>query len=205
MLDKIEIEQKNGNESLTFKKNELGIKLIDFWKWSVSDLVSNATRGRFAEFIVATALNVDLTKIRDEWGAYDLESPEGIKIEVKSSAYLQSWFQKELSGIYFNIRKTRKWDEKTGKYSEIPSREADIYVFCLLNHKDKTTIEPLNLEQWEFFVLSTPAIDNCKHADKSMTLKTLQKLTKGVSYDNLRDAVIKQYERGQNREKKIRD
>jgi len=194
MLDRIEIEQKTGSESLSLNKNDMGIKLIDFWKWSVSDLVSNATRGRFAEFIVATALNVDLTRIRDEWSAYDLESPEGIKVEVKSSAYLQSWFQKELSGIYFNIKKTRKWNEKTGKYSETPSREADIYVFCLLNHKDKTTVEPLNLDQWEFFVLSTPEIDNCKYIDKSITLKTLQKLTKGVSYDNLRDTIIKQYE-----------
>ena len=33
-------------------------KVIDFWKWSVSDLVSNATRGRLAEFIVAKALKI---------------------------------------------------------------------------------------------------------------------------------------------------
>ena len=195
MLDRIEIEQKTGNEPIIFHKNELGIKLIDFWKWSVSDLVSNATRGRFAEFIVGTALNVDLTKIREEWGAYDLETPEGIKVEVKSSSYLQSWFQKELSSIYFNIRKSRIWNEKTGKYSEVPSRESDVYVFCLLNHKDKTTVDPLNLDQWEFFVLSTSEIDNYKHSCKSITLNTLQKLTKGVSYDNLRDTVIKQHKR----------
>jgi len=195
MLDKIEIEQKTGNESLTFNKKELGIKLIDFWKWSVSDLVSNATRGRFAEFIVATALKVDLTKIRDEWSAYDLESPEGIKVEVKSSAYLQSWNQRKLSEISFDIKATRKVIGDSGTYSETPTREADVYVFCLLNHTDKKTVEPLNLDQWEFFVLSTPEIDNYKRSQSSITLNSLTKLAKRITYETLRDTVIEQYGR----------
>lgn len=53
---KIKIEQKTGDERLTFNDRETGFKLIDFWQWSVSDLVSNATRGRFAEFITLKSL-----------------------------------------------------------------------------------------------------------------------------------------------------
>ena len=88
---------KTGNELFHWKGQSLDISLLDFWRWSVSDLVSNATRGRLAEFIVATALNVPFDQVRDEWGAYDLLTPEGIKVEVKSAAYIQSWYQSKPS------------------------------------------------------------------------------------------------------------
>jgi hypothetical protein len=109
-FDKIKVELKTGEESFKFDSRSLNFKLTDFWRWSVSDLVSNATRGRLAEFIVATALEIDLkAAVRDEWAAFDLESPEGIKIEVKSAAYLQSWSQLKLSNICFSIRPSRYW------------------------------------------------------------------------------------------------
>lgn len=38
-------------------------------------LVSNATRGRLAEFIVAAGLKIDTSGVRDEWAASDLDMP----------------------------------------------------------------------------------------------------------------------------------
>lgn len=86
----IKAKIKTGKESLKFNGKNLPSKLSDFWKWSVSDILSNATRGIFAEFIVATATNIDLKIPRDEWAAYDFVTPDNIKIEVKSAAYIQS-------------------------------------------------------------------------------------------------------------------
>ncbi|MCX6350451.1 MAG: hypothetical protein NTX03_01155 [Bacteroidetes bacterium] len=57
---------KTGNEPLIFNNYPLKYSLMDFWKWSVSDILSNATRGRFAEFIVATATNINVEKMRNE-------------------------------------------------------------------------------------------------------------------------------------------
>ena len=71
-LNRIEATLKNGKEQLLINNTPLPFTLIDFWHWSMSDILSNATRGRFAEFIVATATNIDITQIRDEWSAYDL-------------------------------------------------------------------------------------------------------------------------------------
>lgn len=34
-------------------------------------------------------------------------------------------------------------------------RQADVYDFCLLDHKDLATIDLLDLAQWTFFVVST--------------------------------------------------
>jgi hypothetical protein len=180
---------KTGNEQLFHNSKQLGFSLFDFWRWSVSDILSNATRGRFAEFIVATATGIDMKTVRDEWGAFDLETPDGIKLEIKSSAYAQSWHQRAHSKITFSIKPTAAWDKETNTYSTEKKRHADVYVFCLLHHKDKATIDPLNMNQWEFYVLPTQALNDYTRSQHSITLASLQRLTKAVEYDKL-DEVI---------------
>ncbi len=59
-LERLVADRKTGSEPLRDRETPLGPTLLDFWAWSVSDLVSNATRGRLAEFIVAHALDIDL-------------------------------------------------------------------------------------------------------------------------------------------------
>ena len=185
ILNKIEQSIKNGSEPLLCQNNRLPITIKDFWAWSASDLMSNATRSRFAEFIVATATNVDLGIPRQEWEPYDLLTPEGIKIEVKSSAYIQSWHQKQLSTITFSIKPARYWNSKNGEQESIAKRHADIYVMCLLKNMDQNTINPLDLDQWDFYVLSRPELDNYKRSQHSITLKSLENLTKPVTYSGL--------------------
>jgi hypothetical protein len=74
-LGRITTIPKNGDESFHFAGREAGFDLLSFWRWSVSDLVSNATRGRLAEFIVARALGVQIP-VRGEWDAFDLTNSE---------------------------------------------------------------------------------------------------------------------------------
>jgi len=188
-LDKITATLKTGHEQLTFNETALHFSLLDFWRWSVSDILSNATRGRFAEFIVATATNIDIKTCRDEWSAFDLKTPDGIKLEIKSAAYLQSWFQRALSKISFSTRASSAWDAQTNKFSDVKQRHADLYVFCLLHHNNKQTVDPLNLDQWEFYVLATKQLNEYARSQHSITLKSLQKLTKPVSYDKLNEEI----------------
>jgi hypothetical protein len=185
-LEKRPVTLKTGNEQLS----TTGKTLLDFWRWNGSDLANNATRGVLAEFIVASALGIDLSIPRTEWAAWDLTSPEGIRIEVKSAAYLQSWTQKDLSRINFSIRPTRAWNADTGIVAAEPQRSADVYVFCLLKHQKKETLNPLELEQWEFFVLSTVELNNYTHSRTSITLASLQKLTKSISYEDLHSTIL---------------
>lgn len=90
--------KKTGQENFTKQDIETDIHLLEFWQWSQSNLLNNTLRGTIAEFIVAKAVNATNT-IRVEWDAYDLITPEGLKIEVKSAAYLQSWQQERDSSI----------------------------------------------------------------------------------------------------------
>ncbi|MCX6291520.1 MAG: hypothetical protein NT126_07120 [Bacteroidetes bacterium] len=184
-LDKIQATLKTGHEQLLFNEKPTGISLIDFWRWNVSDILSNATRGILAEFIVATAANINIKIPREEWNSYDLETPDGIKIEVKSGAYVQSWFQRELSKITCNTKATLKWNSQTNETSNVPTRIADVYVFCLLHHDNKQTVDPLNFNHWEFYVLATKQLNDYTRSQYSITLKSLQKLTSAISYDQL--------------------
>lgn len=189
LSEKLHLEIKNGDEKFISQNQELNFSLLDFWKWSVSDILSNATRGILAEFIIAKALNVDIAKMRNEWDAFDLITPEGIKIEVKSSAYLQSWEQVNYSKISFSIKAAKPWDWTIDKRSELAIRSADFYVFCLLNHKDKLTVNPLNLNQWEFYILSTEELNNYTRSQHSITLNSLKKLTNPLKFEELNSAI----------------
>ena len=187
-LGPIATKPKTGEESFHADATPLeNCTLKDFWVWSVSDVVSNATRGRLAEFIVAKALGIPTDRVRDEWGAFDLKTPKGIKIEVKSAAYLQSWNQRKLSPIIFSTRRTRYVDAMTNEMEKEAKRQADVCVFALLAHKDKATIDPLNVKQWEYYVLSTKALEkHDKRSEVSITLNTLTSLKAGpVDYFGL--------------------
>ena len=84
-LPTIEVIRKSGKECFQGMDGERTLK--DFWAWAFSDLVSNTERGKLAEYIVATAMGCD-GGTSPTWGSFDLLSPEGIKIEVKASAYI---------------------------------------------------------------------------------------------------------------------
>ncbi|MCK8495874.1 hypothetical protein M0L20_28670 [Spirosoma sp. RP8] len=171
----LNVSPKTGEEPFLQNGQPLPIRLLDFWRWSASDLASNALRGRLAEYIVAQVLGIRAT-VRVEWDAYDLLTSRGIRVEVKSAAYLQSWYHKKLSAIKFSIRPTLGWNAGLNAYETELKRQADVYVFCLLAHRDKATLDPLNLDQWVFYVLATPVLSKACGSQKTITLTRLQQL-----------------------------
>lgn len=189
-LQRLPVRRKEGKEPFHVNGNRLGFDLLSFWQWAKSDLVSNATRGIIAEYIVARALGLAEKGVRDEWAPVDLETSSGIKVEVKSSAFVQSWHQKRLSSVTIKTPKTRAWDADTNTQSNESKRQADVYVFALLAHTDKATIDPLNLDQWRFYVLPTSVLDNRTRSQHSITLRSLEKLCSGaIAYAELPEAV----------------
>ena len=168
----------------------LSFTLLDFWQWSTSDLVSNVTRGRLAEFIVATALGIEVSGVRSEWDPFDLITASGLRIEVKSAAHIQSWHQARLSNIAWRTPPTRAFDANDGSVSAESRRQADVYIFALLDHRDKMTVDPLDTDQWCFFVLPTRVLDARTRSQHSITLPTLKSLAGSyVPYSALPAAV----------------
>lgn len=163
--------------------------ICDYWAWAFSDVLGNTERGVLAEYLVALALGIDHIP-RENWLPHDLLYKEEVRIEVKSSAYIQSWYQEGLSKIIFGIRKTHLWDPKTNKMSERASRQSDIYVFCLYTEKEKhKAANTLDISMWEFYVLCTKTINDSLGNQKTIGLTSLKKYGEPVSYHSLKDTI----------------
>lgn len=193
-LDLIRPVRKQGSERFHSAGRDVGIDVLAFWQWSGSDLLSNALRGKLGEFLVACDLGVS-DGIRNEWDSFDLRTKAGARVEVKTSAYLQSWHQERLSKVSFGIAPTYAWEGSTNRFSTERKRHADVYVFCLLAHKDKKTVEPLNVSQWEFFVLPTRLLNEAFGSQKTITLSSLKKLNPiQVEFGSILSAVDSAFE-----------
>lgn len=178
-----------GAEPFTATGQPTGVTVLDFWRWAASDLLGNALRGLVAEYLVAHALDAT-GHPRQEWAAYDVVTPDGVTVEVKSAAYLQSWRQTAISKLIYGIQETRGWDAATATYEVAVRRQADVYVFCLLAHQDKTTVDPLNLDQWKFYVLPRRQLDAELGSQRSASLNTLIRAgAQLTAYSELRTAV----------------
>lgn len=177
-----EVELLNGQEPF----HGPGVKellLVDYWRWSGSALLDNTTRGILAEFLIATALGLH-KKPRKEWDESDIRMESGTSIEVKSSAYVQSWEQSKPSVIEFGIASHRSWNAEAGEYREGGKRWADIYVFCVF--KCKKPPHPLDTSKWDFYVLPTDVLDQKYPEQKTIRLSSIKELSpRKCSYADL--------------------
>lgn len=176
----------SGNEPIVNNDGEKISVLEDFWRWAYSDLIGNTERGVLAEYLVACALGIE-KESRISWRKYDLLTKEGIRVEVKSSGYLQTWEQKKLSNISFGIRETLGWNENDNSYDSERHRQSDVYVFCVHKHTKQESVNPLDISQWEFYLISTQMLNKKAKNQKSISLSALIKIgAEKCSFDDLK-------------------
>jgi hypothetical protein len=171
-LSRLKVKRLIGTEPFTQNGKPADFSIVDFWQWASSDLVVNVMRGLLAEYVVAQALDL-ADEVRDPWQPYDLKTKAGLTLEVKSGAYIQSWWQRALSSICFSIGETRSWSADTNEFSPTAQRQAQAYVFALLAHRDKSTVDPRELSQWEFYLVPTSALLERVGKRKSLSFKAL--------------------------------
>ncbi len=57
----------------------------------------------------------------------------------------------------------------------------------MLSHKDKKSVNPLNLSQWDFYILETKILNEKVKNQKTITLSSLLKLNPiQIKYDKLK-------------------
>ena len=187
-LGPIASRRLSGRERFCSAGEPLETEMSDFWKWAFSNVASNATRGTLAEFIVAVALGLDREGMREDWQPYDLMTSEGIRIEVKSSSYLQSWEQKGLSKPQFSCG--RKNLDTPIEQDGMRIRRADVYVFALVSEIDKGRLNMLDLDQWKFFVISVHDLDAALGNQKTISLNALKRMNcREADFKTLKEAV----------------
>lgn len=166
-------------------------RISDFWRWAFSDVRDNTTRGVFAEWLVGMALGC-ADGVREPWANHDLTTAGGIRVEVKSAAYLQAWETRRLSKLEFAGLAARRWDPET-RYSPTAEYRADVYVFCVLTCVDHSILDPLDVAQWEFWVAPRSVIAATEQL--SMGFARVKALARGpLSFDGLAAAVSDAYD-----------
>ncbi len=168
-----------GRERLT-GANIPDATMLDFWRWAFSDLRANSLRGVLAEWIVAKLLGINPIDppVRDPWGEFDLRTPEGVAIEVKASAYLQSWMELGTSKIVFGGLKGQTWSPQAG-YSGTATYNAQLYVFCVQTERDPARWNALDVAQWRFYLATRTQLAALNI--RAITLPTVQALGKELT------------------------
>lgn len=163
----------------------LDVSVRDFWRFALGDLRMNNARGYLAEFLVACALGLPDPQ-RIEWAEYDVLF-DGISIEVKSSAYLQAWEQRQLSRITFSGLKGTPFDPRTGYDPAGKQYNAQVYVFGVQTALTHDTYDPLDTTQWEWYVLPRTVLVELNQG--AISLATLRTKTDRVPLDALPAAI----------------
>ena len=178
-----------GDEKFIFKGKDLDFDYLDFWRFQYSNIYS--AHGEIAEFIVARALGIKVAQNSDYWTLWDI-SYRNTRIEVKASAYYHLW--NESQGVtnqrVFGIPKANgSYDSDKSGNNEY-CRQNDIYVFCLNIGNSKETSYPLNLDNWEFYVVPTSEINkHCKN-NKTISLGRIKSLGySAICYDKIKCAI----------------
>jgi hypothetical protein len=165
----------------------VGVTVGDFWAWAYSDLLNNTDRAVFAEFLVGTALGVtDVPRV--PWDSLDLRY-RGKKIEVKASSYVQSWRREGASRISFDMKESYPYDPRTDTWGQRKIRSSDCYVFCIYAETDRSRANVLEVNRWEFYVLSTEKINRDLGSQKSAALSTIKSVVEAVGYSQLKGSV----------------
>jgi hypothetical protein len=159
---------------------------------SQNPILENNLRGIFAEYLVADLLGPEWSVRPGSWNSWDVDGPKGERIEVKSSAYLQTWTEEYLkrdgykpSPPSFDIAE-RAFDY-WGEPLPSPTRQAHAYVFALHAERDAGIADQRRSEQWQFFVVATARLPV---GQRRIGLTSLAKLTEPVSAVGLRAIVL---------------
>ena len=115
-----------------------------------------------------------------DWGGWDFESDDGVRLEVKQSAAKQSWSQPKSSRGSFDIA------PRTGRYDGtvwVPGagRAAHIYVMAWHGRADDGC-DQRDEAQWEYYAVTTRSLPA---AQKSIGLAPLQRLAVPVAAHEL--------------------
>ncbi len=152
MIEPAPVRRLVGTEHVQLDDTQLPEgSIVKFWRWIAGDLRDNALRGEFAEWLVGLLLDIPMD-VRIGWDSVD-HRHNGVKIEVKSSGYIQGWSQKAPSRIFFGPLVKRAWNADLGVLDEIPQLNADWYVFALETCREGPEYNPLDLSQWLFYIV----------------------------------------------------
>ena len=179
----------NENTPFVTDGQPLGLSMLDFWKYQYSNIYD--MQEYIAEFLVGKALGLDEPYNRDGWTLWDIDY-RGQRIEIKETSYYHSWQEKIAQGR-ISQQRTFGITPAYTKYKDnttVLERQNDIYVFCLNTGNNEEESNPLEMTNWEFYVVPTAGINaNCTPAQKSISLGKVRKLAPMTRFQDLKNVI----------------
>jgi hypothetical protein len=149
-------------------------------------IIRNDVRGELVEEIVAMALEPEWQACGGDWASCDLKRvSDGLRLQVKQSAALQSWTIPEgpKPKPCFSI-KSKKYRWEGPLRFDDAGRQADIFIFAWHDRIDGSA-DHRDPDQWQFFVVAERDLPD----QKTISLSVLCKLAQSISVDALADEV----------------
>lgn len=177
----------NGKEKFKFNNQDLDYGIYDFWLYKYSNIYN--LQEIIAEFIIEKALGLDKSQNIDSWTLYDLKY-RNYRIEIKETSYYHPWNEKgkiSKQRIFGITKANSNYDDSNSENRF--ERQNDIYVFCLNTGTTKEESNPMNLNNWEFYIIPTYVINKVCGDNKTISLGRVRKLTDKVSYDKIKETI----------------
>ena len=181
-------ELMSGKEQFTIHGKKTNMSMLEMWRMKYSNIYD--IHDSIAEYIVAKALGKEKLDNTDYWTLYDIDY-HGVRIEIKETAYYHSFNE---AGAKRSQRRTFDIGKRYSKYKDSKSekkRQNDIYVFCLNTGNEKEDSYPLEMDNWEFYVVPTKLINEKCGDNKTISLGKVKTLTEITEYSNLKCKIDK--------------
>ena len=177
-----------GEEKFQQNGKEIDMSMLDLWQFKYSNIFN--MQEVIAEYLVAKALEKEKADNDTYWTLWDIDYREK-RIEVKETSYYHSYNKpgKISKQRVFGINKANssyEYEIEENRYE----RQNDIYVFCLNIGETAETSNPLNLDNWEFYIVPTDTINNNCGDNKTISLGRIQSLGfKAMRFDQIKKCV----------------
>lgn len=168
------MSQITGEEKFYLDDKETKLSLKDFWQYQYHNIYN--LQQYIAEYIVGKALGLERAQNTEYWTLYDILY-RNTRIEIKETSYYHPWNEgKKVSHQrMFSIAKANSSYEDEDVAHNRFERQNDIYVFCVLNGETREESYPLELNNWEFYIVPTTFINENCGDNKKISLGRIRK------------------------------
>ena len=189
----------NPNDKLLTSERLPNTAVVDFWQWAYGDLMEDTVKGVFAEWIVHKLLGVHSPR-RVSWANSDVITPTGVRFEIKSTAFWQSWkLRNERGNIEVKPKHSTPLDDRKIRFQGLKARDSTspafsdprtfkshFYIFAFQNERNPSNWNALDLAQWEFYLVNVTELERLGWA--SISLATLRSKFQCLSAPELSEA-----------------
>ena len=187
------MELLNGTEPFVMNGKSVGFNMLDFWKFEFSNIYD--MQDEISEFIVAKALEIDVPYNKEMWTLCDIMYRDK-RIEVKETSYYHPWNKdgQVSEQRAFGITKANSIYEKPDEENKY-ERQNDLYIFCVVNGNTREESNPLNLNNWDFYIVPTSVINEKCKDNKTISLSRIQNMGyRPFDFSKIKEEVDKQIE-----------